>query len=140
MFAENFLSAKSTGAESRTSPAALDIPIASAAAEEEGAPAFNLSIPAVAVVASHLLPFFPGLPAPASDAASIKPIYQVPSIDAPEPDDPFDDIYLAMTMKEKRRKVQGQLDQVSAKGDEGVVDSKLSKVQVGCASLFSEIS
>uniref|UniRef100_A0A0X3P4Z1 Uncharacterized protein n=1 Tax=Schistocephalus solidus TaxID=70667 RepID=A0A0X3P4Z1_SCHSO len=126
LLVEDLLSAKNAGNKCRTSAVLLDVPIASV---EEGVPVFTLPIPAVAYVASHLLPFFPALLAPASDASSITPIYQIPSIDAPEPDDPFDDIYLAMTVKEKRRKVQGQLDQVSAKGDEGVADSKLSKIQ-----------
>ncbi|KAL7063630.1 hypothetical protein AAHC03_0911 [Spirometra sp. Aus1] len=126
LLVEDLLSGKNTGDKGRAHPAVLDVPIASV---REDAPHFTLPIPAVAVVASHLLPFFPGMFSSASDTSSIKPIYQVPSMDAPEPDDPFDDIYLAMTVKEKRRKVQGQLDQVSAKGDENVVDPKLSKIQ-----------
>uniref|UniRef100_A0A5K3FFC0 Actin-related protein 8 n=1 Tax=Mesocestoides corti TaxID=53468 RepID=A0A5K3FFC0_MESCO len=85
-------------------------------------PEHKQSLPVASVVGVHLTPYFP-------KSESLLPEYQTPSIEAPEPDDPFDEVYIAATAREKKRKLQ--VDVLSARGDDvGTFDPKISKVQV----------
>lgn len=67
----------------------------------EVSPGKEVSIPASAIINSHLVPFFP---IQAEGCRPLIPQYQVPPADAPEPDDPLDDYF------SRKRKPQGDED------------------------------
>ncbi|EUB58127.1 Actin-related protein 8 [Echinococcus granulosus] len=86
-------------------------------------------LPNVTFLTAHLAPYF-------FNADGFLPEYQIPGIDAPEPDDPFDEVYSVMTMRERRRKLQG--DFVPGRGDEGAFEPKSQKVSK--ASSFKDLA
>ena len=94
-----------------------------ATSEEPGisikvAPELEVVLPASTLVTVHLGCYFPCPEGP----SRLAPEYQIPAIDAPEPDDPFDEVYCAATGREKRRRLQGD--------DEAVYEPKSHKVPV----------
>lgn len=90
----------------------------------------KLRLPITAALVAHLSPYFP--PKGQMDLA---PTYQVPAIDAPEPDDPFDEVYIATTAREKKRRLPAG-DALLSKGDDGVSDLKIPRIQVMVYCLF----
>lgn len=88
-------------------------------------------LPIAAFLGSHLAPYFPNKDDP------LLPEYQTPGIDAPEPDDPFDEVYSVMTMREKRRKLQG--DFFPGRGDESAFEPRCQKISVSLAKLIDLI-
>ncbi|VDM35145.1 unnamed protein product [Hydatigera taeniaeformis] len=93
-------------------------------------PRHEVTLSNTTVLGAHLAPYF------FITDGRLLPEYQIPGIDAPEPDDPFDEIYSAMTMREKRRKLQG--DFVPNRGDEGAFELKNQKVSK--ASSFKDLA
>lgn len=89
----------------------------------------SVSLPVNGIKATHLLSFFPS-------EANLTPTYQTAAVDAPQPDDPFDDIYALMNGREKKRKLLNEQLSVSTKGDEGFIDAKIPKSQVRSSTRF----
>ncbi|KAL5963213.1 Actin-related protein 8 [Taenia solium] len=91
---------------------------------------YDVTLPIVTFLGAHLAPYFP------NRDAVLLPEYQTAGIDAPEPDDPFDEVYVVMTMREKRRKLQG--DFFPSRGDESAFELRSQKVSK--ASSFKDLA
>lgn len=84
----------------------------------ELAPEMEVALPAITLATAHLTPYLPKTGSP----PHLTPEYQIPAIDAPEPDDPFDEVYSVATVREKRRRLQGD--------EEAVFEPKSQKISV----------
>ncbi|KAL5112755.1 Actin-related protein 8 [Taenia crassiceps] len=90
----------------------------------------DITLPISIFLGAHLAPYSPNTDCP------LLPEYQTPGIDAPEPDDPFDEVYSVMTMREKRRKLQG--DFFPGRGDESAFEPRSQKISK--ASSFKDLA